>query len=367
MPTQAFHPRVPTTIALVVLLLTASVGCSTGQYRASQLPTELQAPVTHGSQTMTLSRLNGMVAGSSKLAPGDLLHLTILSGLEQEEVVAKPARIAEDGTIHAPLIGTVAVANVDEQEAGERVKAASIERGIYVNPQVTVKVAQRAVNHVTVLGAVANPGTHEIPRGASNLVAALAAAGGLGEEAGTQIEVLRQPATFLAKQTEPPGGIQLASFSAPQLAPPEARTERIDLAMAADGRPIDLRLGDQDVVMVHPADKRVIHVAGLVRNSNQFEMPKDQDLHVLDAIAMAGGRSSVVADKVFVIRRKDEQSEPVVIQLSIADAKVNGVENIRLAPGDMVSVESTPLTGLVDTLSNVFRVTAGVGGNLLSF
>lgn len=347
-------------------LLGACVGCQSGHYRASNMPADMQASSTAGSQTMTLARLNGMAGGSSKLAVGDLLHVTILTGLE-EEVVAKPARIAEDGTIQAPPIGSVAVANLDEQEAGEQIKAASIQRGIYVNPEVTVKVAERAVNNITVLGAVMNPGTHEIPRGTSNLVAALAAAGGLGEEAGTEIEVLRQPAPFLAKQQPPESGIQLASFSPPQLASPTARTERIDLAMAANGSPIDLRLGDQDVVMVHPADKRVIHVAGLVRNSNQFEMPKDQDLHVLDAIAMAGGRSSPVADKVYVIRRTDEQSQPAVIQLSVADAKVNGAENIRLAPGDMVSVEATALTTMVDTLSNVFRITAGVGGDLLSF
>jgi len=324
--------------------------------------------VTNGAPSLALSQLSGMAGGTSKMAAGDLLNLTLLSGLEEEEVLAKPVRIADDGSIHVSLVGTVNVAGLDEQQAAQRIKAAAIERGIYRHPQVTVKFAQRAVNHITVLGAVAEPGTHRIPRGSSNLIAAIAAAGGFTEEAGTEVEVLHQASNYLADTTPASASpVQQASFQAPPLERPAARTERIDLAMAAPHKRQNLLLGDQDVVMVHPADKRVVHVAGLVRLPNQFEMPKDQDLYVLDAIAMAGGKSSSVADKVYVIRRLSENEEPKVIQLSISKAKTNGAENLRLAPGDLVSVESTVVTSLVDTLSNVFRITAGVGGNLLAF
>ncbi len=314
---------------------------------------------------MSLARLSGMAGGSSKLTPGDLLHVTVLSGLE-EDVTAKPARVAENGAIDVPLVGAVQVAGLDEQQAAELVRGAAIERGIYRNPQVTVRMAERATNNVTVLGAVAEPGTHQIPRSSSNLIAAIAAAGGFTEEAGTEVEVLRQSRNFLAERPNPnSSNVRLAAFNAPHLDQTGARSERINLAMT-DELQQDYDIGDQDVVMVHPAAKRVIHVAGLVRKPDQFEMPHDQDLHVLDAIAMAGGQSSPVADKVFVIRRVDEESEPRVIRVSIARAKVNGAENLRLAPGDLVSVEATMLTTVVDTMSNVFRITAGVGGNIFS-
>ncbi|MGI9457950.1 MAG: SLBB domain-containing protein, partial [Aeoliella sp.] len=353
---------------MVFVMFVLTAGCRSAHYRAQSLPQELLAPAARGATSMNLARLSGAAGGTSELVAGDLLHLTLLSGIEEGEIVPKPARVADDGSINVPLVGVVNVTGLDEQQAAEQIRAASIERGIYRNPQVTVKVAQRAVNYVTVLGAVAEPGTHPLPRGASNMVAAIAAAGGFTDEAGTEVEVLRQPPRYMADNTEQSvSPVQLASFTPPPLAQPAARTERIDLAMASAGARSDLRLGDQDVVMVHPADKRVIHVAGLVRQPNQFEMPKDQALHVLDAIAMAGGKSSPVADKVYVIRRIDEKAEPKLIQLSLSKAKTDGVENLRLAPGDMVSVEATIVTGVVDTLSNVFRITAGVGGNLLSF
>ncbi len=329
------------------------------------MPAELSAPVTGGAPVVSLARLSGMMGGSSKLAAGDLLHITVLSGLE-DEATDKPARVADDGTINVPLVGMVDVADLDEQQAAETVRTAAIERGIYRNPQVTVRVAERATNSITVLGAVAEPGTHAIPRSSSNLIAAIGAAGGFTEEAGTEVEILRQSRSFLAQQdAQDASNIRLASFTAPPIDRNGARSERINLAMVDDA-PQNYNVGDHDVVMVHPATKRVIHVAGLVRQPNQFEMPRDQDLHVLDAIAMAGGQSSPVADKVYVIRRTDEQSEPKVIQVSIADAKVSGNENLRLAPGDLVSVEATMMTTVVDTMSNVFRITAGLGGNIFS-
>ena len=360
----------PALVVLLPLLAVALVGCQSGQYYAASLPVEMRAPVTHGAPNMSLSRLSSMSAGTSKLAPGDLLNVTVLSGLE-EEPTAKPARVGDDGSINVPLVGVVRVAGLDEQQAAELVRMAAIDRGIYRNPQVTISVDQRAVNYITVLGAVSEPGTHPVPKSSSNLLVAIAAAGGFTEEAGTEVEVLRQPANFLAENaSEGDSPIRQVSYESTRVGKPSMQSERIDLAMLegdSASSQVDLYLGDQDVIMVHPSKKRVVHVSGLVREPNQFEMPRDQDLHVLDAIAMAGGASSPVADKVFVIRRLEEEGEPKVVQVSIAKAKVDGQENLRLAPGDMVSVERTLSTSVVDTLSHVFRVTAGVGGNLLSF
>ncbi|MEX2112687.1 MAG: SLBB domain-containing protein, partial [Pirellulales bacterium] len=132
-------------------------------------------------------------------------------------------------------------------------------------------------------------------------------------------------------------------------------------------RRADYRVGDGDIVMVLPEKERVIHVSGLVNRPDQFEIPRNQDVHVLDAIAMAGGIKSPVADKVYVIRRLKDTREPAVIQVSIAEAKRNGDENLRLAAGDLVSVESTPATYFVDTMSTFFHIGLGLGGNVALF
>ncbi len=355
----------------LVMLTVALTGCQTGHFRAANLPPHWQAPPPRPTAGMALARLSASNLGNSNLQTGDLLDVTMLSGLADENPVPHTVRIDERGVANVPLVGEVALAGVDEQQAAQRIVGAAIERQIFRRPQVTVQIAERAVNQVTVLGAVTNPGTHPLPRGASNVVAALAAAGGLTEEAGTEIEVMRRQASLVASDsTSTREGIQLASFSPPRLGQQQlenGQTEIIDLASGPDQTQIEYGLSDQDVVMVRPARKQVIHVLGLVRKPSQFDLPADQEFHVLDALAQAGGKSSPVADKVYVIRRKEGEPEPAVIEISINRAKINGAENLRLAAGDVVSVEATALTTVVDTMSNVFRITAGVGGNLFAF
>lgn len=80
------------------------------------------------------------------------------------------------------------------------------------------------------------------------------------------------------------------------------------------------------------------------------------------AIAQAGGLSSNVADNVIVIRRTADGQQSAVIKLSIHAAKWDHAENLRLAPGDIVSVEQTPLTIVSDVASRIVRF--AIGGNV---
>jgi polysaccharide export outer membrane protein len=84
-------------------------------------------------------------------------------------------------------------------------------------------------------------------------------------------------------------------------------------------------------------------------------MPPDREVHLLDAIAMAGGRTMEFADKVYVMRQLPGESEPIMIQASIRQAKSDGEANIALAAGDVVSVEETPLTFTMETIGRVIR------------
>ena len=100
-------------------------------------------------------------------------------------------------------------------------------------------------------------------------------------------------------------------------------------------------------------------MTGLVEKPGQFLLPMEQDVYLLDAISMAGGKSSVVADKVFVIRRVPDREEPIVIRASISEAKHNGLENLRLAAGDTITIEQTPATAVVDAIEKFFRFSLG--------
>lgn len=357
--------------SLAVLLMTLLiVGCRGPHFSAATMPPELNVPAANPTPYMDIAEMVGPGTGTNQLSAGDLLELTLASG-KSDEQDNKPfqVRINADGTVDAPPIGLVQVAGLEPSAAEQRITQAAIERGIFVRPSVTVLVVKPAVNRVTVLGAVMQPGVKELPKGSSDLARALAAAGGLAEEASTKVDVLRySDETFMADGSTKPqatgrDGFVLASYNSE----PVPQSTRIDLAQAPGRKPPNYSLGDRDVVMVLPQEKQFIHVTGLVRTPNQFELPRHQDVTVLDAIALAGGASSPVADKVFVIRHLPDMPEPAVIQVSIREAKRDGNENLRLASGDLVSVERTMSTVMVDSAMTIFRIGVNVGGNLVAF
>ncbi|MGD9633452.1 MAG: SLBB domain-containing protein [Pirellulales bacterium] len=356
---------------MILALITATlvVGCTSTHFTAESMPAALNVPPANPTPYMDIAGMIGPGTGTNIISPGDLLEVTLLSGsggeLEKEPI---QVRVTNEGTVDAPPIGPVPVVGLEPFAAEQRIARAAIDRGIFVRPSVTVQILTPAVNRITVLGAVAEPGVKELSKGSSDLARAIAAAGGLTDEAGTKVDVVRystQP-IFAGGPSAPqgsPDGVVLASYN--PTAPPQ--TTRIDLAQAPGQTHPNYTLGDRDVVMVLPQEKQYIHVTGLVRTPNQFELPRHQDVTVMDAIALAGGVSSPVADKVYVIRRLPDAPEPAVIEVSIREAKSNGNENLRLAPGDLVSVERTMTTICVDTMMSLFRVGVNVGGNLVAF
>ena len=356
------------------LLLASAVatGCQSQAIHASRLPAEYRTASIAGHSKINLGRLTSSGTSNALISPGDLLEVIIASGRDEEKQKPTLARVSNDGVVELPAIGIVYVAGLEPFEASQNIATASIERGIYLKPSVTVSIQSKAVNQITVLGEVDNPGVHELPRNACDLISALGAAGGLSEEASTTIEIIRHRPTILASRDEP-NGVKPAAYASlgqggppasPQLAQyqsqPPIQSQTIDLAMLSPHVHSDYHLEDRDVVVVHPNEKRLFHVAGLVKKPGQFELPNDQDVHLLDAVAMAGGLDSVVADKVYVIRRVEGQAQPLVIEASLQEAKHNGLENLRLAAGDTVNVEQTPSTVFVDTLTKLFRISMGV-------
>jgi polysaccharide export outer membrane protein len=382
-------------LKFAVLLICAVCGCHGPTYTVHSLPLDFQAPALPPSTELNLERMGGWAVGSSLIDAGDLVAITVYSGSGDEKTTPFPARVAEDGTVMVPLIGAVPIGGLEPVAAEQRIASAGIERGVYRQPYVTLTVTEHSVNRVTVMGAVAKPGVVELPRGSSDLASALAAAGGLSADAGTQVEILHRgsPAMLANRPADQPAqassenssSVKLAAYN--QLAPPfggptltplapnqqpaiqpaGSEMTRVDLAQVGAAAPEGRKLNDRDMVMVQPRDKRYIHVTGLVAKPNQFELTRDRDIRVLDAIAMAGGATSVVADKVFVIRQLPNMSQPAVIKISMWTAKRNGEENLRLAAGDLVSVESTPATMMVDTVGKFFRVALGFSGTMSGF
>ncbi len=158
--------------------------------------------------------------------------------------------------------------------------------------------------------------------------------------------------------------------------------------------PNDIVLQNGDIVFIEARDTEVYYTGGLLA-PRQFVLPRDYDLHVLEAIALAGGPlyngiivqnnltgsinqsgiGSPNPSRVSVLRRTKHRGQ-VVIQVDLNRAANDPRENIILQAGDVIIYQESLGESLTRYLITVFRfnilgtlinqrdLTATVNGNL---
>ncbi len=137
-----------------------------------------------------------------------------------------------------------------------------------------------------------------------------------------------------------------------------------------DVRPEDIILQDGDVVFVESRDAEVFYTGGLLRGG-QYPLPRDYDLDVLGAIAMAGGSISAAAggtatglnssvgsiippSRITIVRQY--QGQQIAIRTSTQDALTDVRERILIQPNDLVMLEYTPGEMLMNLLISNLNV-----------
>lgn len=373
----------------------AMSGCATSgnHFTHETMPSHLLATKRENVQTLDLTRLARASNNSEVIDRGDVIEVSISAGLDEKDTVTLPVRVNDQGIAKLPEIGEVPLAGMEMESAEAAIVAACIDRQLYRRPNVTVTMKRQRMNRVMVVGAVKKPDVYELPRGRSDLLAAIVAAGGLEDDAGTQVEI-RNPRRGsngrpVPVAAVPPLGVDTVGHSNP-LAPPDAslassgsplevdtvaagmESIRVDLVSATKSGTGGFSIEDGGVVSIEKRDPEPLHVIGLVRKPDRYDFPIAEDVRVTDAVALAGGTSVTLADKVFVVRRIPNKSdtakpETAVIEVSLRKAKRNAQANLRLEPGDVVSVENTPATFLYEAFNIIrFNVSAGLplGGGL---
>lgn len=351
----------------LLFVLSANVGCMSfhqNHYMAGELPAALAAAPNENPQLIDFTRLSTGSSSSDQIGPEDLLQVSIASNFSSRDVFNFPARVRLDGQSDLALVGPVHLAGLSLEEAEAAITEASIQRGLYRAPHVTVTMKKRKEIGVLVVGAVEDPGFKRIPASEADLLSILFHAGGLSKDAGPQVDItnamtkaeVQQEAIARAQG----GGVDQVGYASART----PRTAQINLIKAATSGGNQHFVGDGGVVLVEKLDPKAIYVMGLVRKSGRYDFPTNQDLHLLDAVALAGYTSSQVADKVYVLRKLPGVAGASVIQASLRKARHDENHNLRLAPGDVVSVEHTPATVVLEAI-NMIRI--GVSGSLNQF
>ncbi len=372
-------------VGLLACAAAVASGCATSSgkhYTHQTMPTQMLAVKRDNAQTLELANLARASNHSDVIDRGDVIEVSISAGLDEKDTVVLPVRVNEQGIAQIPEIGPVPLAGLEPEAAEATIVAACIEQQLYQRPTVTVTMKRQRMNRVMVTGAVKKPDWYELPRGRSDLLAAIVAAGGLDEDAGTNVEIRNPRRSRSGRSTPVASGTQrsIDTVGHSSLLPTEGSTVSADNEFDASVLPVSAGNGmesikvdlvsatktgsggyiveDGGVVRVEKRDPEPLHVIGLVRKPDRYDFPIAEDLRVTDAIALAGGTSLSLADKIFVVRRVPQSSETAVIQVSLRQAKRNSQANLRLEPGDVVSVENTPATALYEAI-NVVRFNVG--------
>lgn len=107
------------------------------------------------------------------LGPGDVFSVRVYG----EQELSGSHQVAPDGTIDFPLLGSVDVNGLEPPDVADTVQRLLKERRLLRDPHVSVYVERYVSKRVSVVGAVANPGTFVLEPGMT-VVEAISMAGG---------------------------------------------------------------------------------------------------------------------------------------------------------------------------------------------
>ena len=248
-----------------------------------------------------------------KIGPKDLLEISVFG----QDELNKTVRVSEDGKITFPLLGEVEVKGLTKVEL-EKKLSRLLEENYLHNPQVTIFIREHQSKIVSVLGAVKNPGHYEI-LGRQTLLHIISKAGGLTNETGEDIIIMRQ----------------------------SQDGSNISLKISIDGLflkgdpDLNIPLQPNDIINV-PIDKIVhVYVFGQVKNPGALDVKKSNIPTLLRAIAQAGGFSERASKGGVIIKRKDESGNEKTTKVNVKDIIKGKKKDIQLMENDVVIVPET--------------------------
>ena len=224
-------------------------------------------------------------------------------------------RVSENGSINLPLIGDVPAAGLTEEELAVRLKAL-LEVKYVQRASTAVEVTEFRSKPISVIGAVKTPGNLAVS-GRWTLIEAITAAGGLAENHGNRIYVLRKAENGLSDQV----AIEVA-----------------DLLVRADPR-VNIPILASDLINVPTAVEVTIYCLGEVAHPGALAFKSTDRITLLAAIARAGGLTDRAANRLTIKRTAGGGSREVV-----ADYKriLSGKDqDIALVEGDVLVVKES--------------------------
>ncbi len=241
------------------------------KFRASNFRT---LGVAFGLLLMWLAPHAAFAVEDYLLSPGDVIRITVFKNPD----LTLDARVAENGSIGYPLIGTVQLSGLTLPAAERKIGQLLKDGGFVLNPQVNILLVTAVGNQVAVLGQVNKPGRYPIEGAGGHLTGMLAQAGGISETGSEMVVVTG------TRDGQP------------------FRREIDVAAMSRSGNtPGDIELKGGDTIFVNRS--QMFYIYGQVQHPGGYRLEKG--MTVMQALADGGGVTGKGTTRGIVLHRRD--------------------------------------------------------------
>jgi polysaccharide export outer membrane protein len=282
-------------------------------------------------------------SGGYIIGNGDLLEIKVVG----QDAISGKHRVNDNGQINLPFVGTIQAAGLTDEQLSSALKERY--QKYLRNPELSINIMEFNSQFVTVLGSVKTPGRYSLQREV-RLFDVIGMAGGMGERAGTSVNLVRYTSNKPTSATSIPDNeiseaVEIIS---------------IDLKQLFEGRPeLNYVIKPGDLINVPEAD--TIYVTGNVNKPGSYNTKIPVTL--TQAIALAGGMTAEARrSQISLYRSKSGSAEREELTYSLSDLEKRKVKDPVLLPNDVVYIRGSESRSI--GLAFVRALTGGVGSSI---
>jgi polysaccharide export outer membrane protein len=362
--------RIPTFFPFTLFLILLIVSCVSRPTPKEQIvsPEKTRKEIESSRQVRAMNERILMSSLSSKrdpyrdykIGPEDLIEISVF----EVEKLNKTVRVSSQGNISLPLLGVLRVKGLTANQVEKELKELLAEKYLQ-DPQVSVFIREYRSQRISVMGAVKEPKVFEVT-GQKTVLDMLAMAGGVRDDAGHLLFLIRPPAAegealeALEKGKAPEAleGEKDSNQGRPQ-------TFVIDLEelLIKGDLTLNVPLMHADVINIPISGK--VFVGGEVRRPGGFPIGKKR-MTLSQAIVLAAGlKSQANGSETKIFRYSEKGIGKEVLSFNVYAIQKGENEDPYLNENDIIIVPrhgmKAFLIGIRDTVSGIFGMGYSLG------
>jgi polysaccharide biosynthesis/export protein len=335
------------------ILLAMALLYAAGSIRAQGLPARKPASPTGGETTQQFNQrleesskplshtLPEPSDSESRIGPDDLLDITVFEAPDLNRTL----RVSANGEISFQLLGAIKAGGLTPRQL-ELILQESLRRTYMKDPHVGVFVRELQSHPVSVVGAVKRPGVFQI-RGTKTVLELLSMAEGLADDAGDTVLVMRGASVShsIGKENEgtasPRTVPEAGAIAVTRIPTDDVPDEIVEINLKSLMDSVDpgfnLPIHPGDIVKVPRAG--IVYVVGEVKKPGGFVLRNNENITVLQALALAEGLTRTsLKSQARIIRTDQATDKRIETPIDLGKILASKSSDTLLQPNDILFV-----------------------------